>query len=169
MVVLVDEADIVLGAAHRDTVHRRGILHRAVSVFIFNDRGEVLLQRRASMKTGFAGKWANTCCTHPRPYESVVAAGERRLKEEMGLLASLRAVGTFVYRAEDHRSGYVEHELDHVLVGRTDASPTLDPNEADDYRWLALDELRAVVTDEDYAPWLRHALDEFPRLAPIES
>lgn len=165
--ILVDHDDMEVDRVDRDLAHRQGLLHRAVSVFIFNDRDELLLQRRAPTKNGFAGKWANTCCTHPRPGETVVAAGERRLHEEMGLAVSLEHVGTFVYRAEDQHSGYVEHELDHVLVGRTDATPSPDPHEADDYRWVALDELRTVVSGQEYAPWLRQTLTEFPRLGRI--
>lgn len=164
---LVDHDDVEVDRVDRDLAHRQGLLHRAVSVFIFNERDELLLQRRAPTKNGFAGKWANTCCTHPRPGETVVAAGERRLHEEMGLTVSLERVGTFVYRAEDQHSGYVEHELDHVLVGRTDATPSPDPHEADDYRWVTLEELRIVVSGQEYAPWLRQALAEFPHLGRI--
>lgn len=168
MVILVDDEDVEVDVANRDLAHRQGMLHRAVSVFVFNDAGEVLLQRRAPTKRTFAGKWANTCCTHPRPGETVLSAGERRLREEMGLVLALEHCGTFIYRAEDPGSGYVEHELDHVLVGRTQAVPRLKPDEADGYRWMSLDELSAVVSGPEYAPWLRHALTEFPRLAKIQ-
>lgn len=167
MVILVDHEDAEVDIADRDLAHRQGMLHRAVSVFVFNDRGEVLLQRRAPTKGTFAGKWANTCCTHPRPGETVLAAGERRLQEEMGLAVTLEHVGTFIYREEDPGSGYVEHELDHVLVGRTEAVPTLHPDEADDYRWMTLDELRTVVSGPEYAPWLPYALAEFPQFEEL--
>lgn len=164
VVVLVDRDDIQIDVASRETAHRDGLLHRAVSVFVFNDRGQLLLQRRAGTKGLFAGRWANTCCTHPRVGETPVAAGERRLREEMGLTVTLEEVGTFIYRAEDEHSGYLEHELDHVLVGRSDAVPNLDPNEADAHRWADIGHLRSVVTGSEYAPWLRSALAEFPLL-----
>ena len=164
MVIVVDADDVELATADRDQVHRQGVLHRAVSVFLFNDRGELLLQRRASTKATFAGKWANTCCTHPRPGEDLVSAGERRLAEEMGLKVSLHWVGSFVYHAEDAASGYVEHELDHVLVGQSDRDPILDPAEAGEFRWVDVNWLRSEMSGTDYAPWLGEALTHFPDL-----
>lgn len=166
MVTLVDRHDVEVSTVSRERAHREGLLHRAVSVFVFDDDSHLLLQRRSLVKAGFAGKWANTCCTHPRPGETVVAAGERRLREEMGLRVTLEPIGRFVYQATDESSGYVEHELDHVLVGATVDTPEPDRDEADDFRWIGMEELRADISDHGYAPWLRHALDHFPRLGP---
>lgn len=165
MVVLVDEGDFEIGEIDLETAHREGLLHRAVSVFVFNETGEMLLQRRASTKRLFAGRWANTCCTHPLPGEGVVPAGMRRLREEMGLSIALQPIGRFVYRAEDNRSGYVEHELDHVLVGRSEMTPTINLDEADAYRWEPLDSLRRSASGAEYAPWLDLALRAFPDLS----
>jgi isopentenyl-diphosphate delta-isomerase len=164
-VILVDESDREIGTGDRELTHREGRLHRAVSVFVINRRGELLLQRRAPTKALFGGMWANTCCTHPLAGETITGAGERRLQEEMGLELSLEVVGSFIYRAEDEATGYIEHELDHVLIGRSDADPVLDPDETDAFVWADLDQLRLVAaTDSRYVPWLHPALVAFPDL-----
>jgi len=163
-VILVTPDDLEVGTAERDPVHREGLLHRAVSVFVLNDGGELLLQRRAASKTTFPGRWGNTCCTHPRPGEEVEAAGARRLEEEMGLVVDLEKLGWFIYRAMDEASGYVEHELDYVLVGRSNESPTVDPDEADGHAWVDLAILRPEASQPKYVPWLTPALDAFPQL-----
>ncbi len=164
-VVLVDEDDNEMGTAGKADAHRGdGELHRAVSVFVFDPDGRLLLQRRAETKYHFAGLWANTCCSHPRPGEDVVAAGRRRLREEMGITVPLRRAGSFVYRAVDPRSGLVEHELDHVLVGAFAGAPSLDPAEAQDWAWVDVPELRRRLAAGDgrYAPWLEPALATLP-------
>lgn len=164
-VVLVDEQDRPVGVSAKMAAHEgNGALHRAISVFLFDGRGRLLLQQRASAKHHFRGLWANTCCTHPRPGEGAVEAGERRLFEEMGIQASLRAIGTFVYRAVDPATGLVEHELDHVLVGRADADPRPDPEEVADWAWVDPASLAAQlrVDDAGYVPWLAPALAVFP-------
>jgi isopentenyl-diphosphate delta-isomerase len=164
-VILVDESDREIGTADRELTHREGRLHRAVSVFVINRKGELLLQRRAPTKALFGGRWANTCCTHPLAGETITGAGERRLYEEMGLKLRLEAVGSFIYRAEDEASGYIEHELDHVLIGRSDTDPVLDPDEADSFVWADVDRLRLVAaTDPRYAPWVHAALMAVPDL-----
>lgn len=166
-VVLVDHSDSMIGVESRLEAHRLGKLHRAVSVFAFNPDGMVLLQRRAAGKASFAGKWANSCCTHPRRGEGVVAAGERRLVEEMGMRVDLEGIGSFIYRAEDPVSGLVEHELDHVLIGVTDAEPQPNPHETDACKWVFLEDVRDAVSDlSTYAPWLGEALSAFPHLGP---
>lgn len=164
-VVLVDPADRRTGTADRMAVHRDGRLHRAVSVFVFNSRGEVLLQRRSVHKALFAGKWANACCTHPRPDEDVVSAGERRLREEMGLDVRLHVAGDFTYFAEDRASGLIEHEFDHVLFGVSNSEPRPDPLEADSVDWVDLEVLRQAADDlSRYVPWLGEALRAIPSL-----
>ena len=134
-------------------------------MFVINRSGELLLQLRASTKALFAGLWANTCCTHPRPGESVLAAGERRLYEEMGMDLRLERVGTFTYRAEDDDTGYVEHELDHLLIGRSEHDPWLDSHEADAFSWVCVEQIRSEMqSDHRFVPWLRPALNAFPDL-----
>ncbi len=161
-VVLVDDAGDVIGSAAKLTAHQApGMLHVAFSVVVLDDRGNVLLQRRSASKHHFRGLWSNTCCSHPRPGEGIVAAGERRLAEEMGFTTSLVDVGAFTYRAVDPDSGLVEHEMDHVLVGRHREDPDPDPAEADDWHWTDLDVLIADVAARPgrYTPWLAQVLD----------
>ena len=160
-VVLVDEAGRVLGSEEKLAAHSHGgRLHLAFSVFVVDGEGNTLLQRRSSDKHHFGGLWSNSCCSHPRPDEDVLTAGTRRLVEEMGLQVPLDDVGTFLYRAEDPASGLVEHELDHVLVGRHDGDPSPDPAEVDGWRWVSFDALAADLTarPERYTPWLSPAL-----------
>ena len=133
--VLIDPQDREIGQMEKLEAHREGRLHRAFSVFVFNERGELLLQQRAATKYHSAGLWTNTCCGHPRPGEALVDAGERRLKEEMGLRIPLRTTFHFTYKAElEH--GLVEHEIDHVLIGISDHDPRPAPAEASDWRWV---------------------------------
>ena len=122
MVVLIDPNDREIGQMGKLEAHRTGRLHRAFSVFIFNAQGELLLQQRAANKYHSASLWTNTCCGHPRPGEALVAAGERRLEEEMGLHVPLRPAFHFTYAAK-LEDGLTEHELDHVLIGRSDRDP----------------------------------------------
>jgi isopentenyl-diphosphate Delta-isomerase len=162
-VVLVDCADRPVGVAEKHAAHVvPGQLHRAFSVFIHDRFGRLLLQQRAMSKYHFGGRWTNACCSHPRPGEDVIDAAHRRLCDEMGLRASaLSRVGMFEYRAYDEVSGLVEHELDHVIVGRCDDVPRPDPSEASDFAWLTVSELDCRLNDapELFTPWLRPALD----------
>ena len=133
-VVLVDRGDREIGVEEKLRAHERGVLHRAFSVFILDDHGRVLLQRRAARKYHSAGLWTNSCCGHPRPGEAVGAGAARRLREEMGITCDLEPRGTFIYQASlDH--GLTEHELDHVFIGRFNGKPDPDPGEADDWAW----------------------------------
>ncbi len=161
-VVLVDAAGAVIGSAEKLEAHRApGMLHVAFSVVVLNSHGGVLLQRRASEKHHFRGLWSNTCCSHPRPGEPVVAAGERRLAEEMGFTTRLVDIGSFTYRATDPDSGLVEHEVDHVLVGRHAGDPDPDPSEVGAWRWVEFGSLMADVAARPgrYTPWLPQVLD----------
>lgn len=156
LVILVDEKDNEVGMAGKAEAHRNGgRLHRAFSVLVFNPAGALLVQQRAAGKP-FSGLWANTCCSHPRPGESVEVAAHRRLKEEMGFDCPLEEKTSFTYRA-DSGGGYVEHELDHVLTGRYDGRPEVDPAEVADWRWAKPSELRREMAhDPDaFAPWFR--------------
>jgi isopentenyl-diphosphate delta-isomerase len=136
MVVLVDSGDAELGVAPKLDVHREGRLHRAVSVVLFDECGRVLLQRRADGKYHSGGLWSNTCCGHPRPGESVNDAAQRRLSAELGIRGcGLTRVTRFLYFAELD-GGLVEHELDHVFVGRWNGSASPDPLEVAEIQWM---------------------------------
>lgn len=155
-VVLVDENDAEVGTEEKLRAHLDGRLHRAISVFVMDAAGRLLLQRRAPGKYHSAGQWTNACCSHPRPGESPEAAARRRLREEMGIECDLRPAFRFVYRA-DVGGGLVEHEYDHVFVGRCDADPSPDPAEADAWRWATLGELEEELWEapEHFTPWFR--------------
>jgi isopentenyl-diphosphate delta-isomerase len=148
-----------------------GQLHRAFSVVLIDDGGRVLLQRRSAAKTRFASLWANACCGHPAPGQSVVPSAKRRLHEELGLVSiALRDAGVYVYYAEDPIAGRVEFEYDHVLVGSVppDVQLTPDPSEVADLRWVDKGQLKISLdaSPESYAPWLRGVIT---RLAEHES
>jgi len=160
LVVLVDADDAPLGAMEKLSAHRgEGRLHRAFSVFVFDDLGRTLLQKRAETKYHFAGLWTNACCGHPRPGETPVQAGRRRLTEEMGIEIELREAGVFRYHAEDRESGLIEREIDHVLVGTFRGEPDPDPSEASGWRWVDPDELTEHLErgDDGFTPWLAPA------------
>jgi isopentenyl-diphosphate delta-isomerase len=163
LVELVDDAGLAVGVCPVAEAHRApGRLHRAFSVLLFDTAGRVLLQQRAAVKTRFPSLWANTCCGHPAPGEPVAAAAAVRLAEEMGLTTALTEAGIYRYHAEDPRTGRVEFEWDHVLIGQLDISaPQPDPAEVADYTWIRPDALRAALAcDPDiHTPWLAGVLD----------
>lgn len=160
LVELVDSAGRPTGSCSVAEAHTApGKAHRAFSVLLISDDGRVLLQQRSTLKTRFAGRWANTCCGHPAPGQSVTDAARIRLTEEMGLSGiPLREIGHFTYRAIDDATGRVEHEYDHVLIGHTSGTPTPnpDPAEISTWAWVPITTLRRAlcVTPDKYAPWL---------------
>lgn len=160
-VILVDAEDTPVGTADKLAAHRAGQLHRAFSVFVLNDDGAVLLQRRAEGKYHSGGLWSNTCCSHPRPGEATEAAARRRLEEEMGFHCTLEPAFGMVYRA-DVGGGLVEHEYDHVLLGRWSGEPDPDPREVADWRWVPLAALKEEVARHPrrFTYWFRVALLE---------
>ncbi|MBM3303619.1 MAG: isopentenyl-diphosphate Delta-isomerase [Candidatus Aenigmarchaeota archaeon] len=161
LIVLVDENDREAGSEEKLKAHQNGgRLHRAFSVFVFNSRGEMLLQQRAMDKYHCAGLWTNTCCSHQHPDETTGQAAHRKLKQEMGFDVPLREIFKFTYRTE-FSNGLTEHELDHVFVGRFDGVVKPNPEEAAGFRWVGLDELRKDVkaNPEAYTPWFKIVLD----------
>ncbi len=157
-VILVDTNDCQTGTMEKMEAHEKGLLHRAFSVFILNNSGRILLQRRASGKYHSPGLWTNTCCSHPRPGEPVEIAAVRRLQEEMGIKCSLKKLFTFIYRAE-FDNGLTEHELDHVFAGISDSIPVLNTEEADDYEYVDPDYLSKDIEKfpGKYTIWFRIA------------
>jgi isopentenyl-diphosphate delta-isomerase len=155
-VVLVDEADADLGIGEKLAVHLSGELHRAFSVFAFNARGELLLQRRALTKYHSGGLWTNSACGHPRPGEATADAARRRLFEELGVhCEALRPAGVYRYRAEI--LDLVENELDHLFVTTVTDEPVPDPDEVVEWKFVELEELTA---------WIAAAPDEFTAWFP---
>ena len=159
-VILVDERDCELGVSEKLLAHTEGALHRAFSVFIFDGRGRLLLQKRAQEKYHSGGLWSNTACGHPRPGEATEEAARRRLREEMSLDCELREAFEFLYRVE-LEGALVEHEYDHVFVGTHDGEPAPDPSEVEDWRWVSMDELRRSLQKEPhgYSYWLKLAVE----------
>ena len=172
LVELVDPAGTPVGRATvREAHDRPGRLHRAFSVLLLDERGRVLLQRRAAGKTRFPLHWANACCGHPDPGEPPVPAAARRLREELGVTGvELTEVGVYAYRAEDPGTGRVEHEYDHVLTGayRTGTPVAPDPAEVAEVAWATPADLRAALAagGDGYAPWLAGVLALLPGWGP---
>ena len=162
MVILVDNNDNQLGLMEKMEAHEKAILHRAFSVFILNDNNELLLQKRALSKYHSPGLWTNTCCSHPRNGESVINAGLRRLKEEMGFETEISSLLSFIYKAE-FDNGLTEHEFDHVLVGRYNKNPSINKSEVSDWKWTDLDLLKKdVVSNPDlYTVWFKIIFQQF--------
>lgn len=164
-IILVDELDKEIGTGEKMAVHKKGQLHRCFSIVIFNSKGEMLLQKRAAGKYHCGGLWTNTCCSHPRPGEDVISAGKRRLKEEMGIECELKEILSFTYRAE-FRNGLTEHEFDHVLLGKFDGEPNINPEEADDWRWISVSDLKKEIQNapEKFTPWFGMIVDKLDDL-----
>ena len=156
-VIVVDDLNRVLGEGDKLDVHRRGQLHRAFSIFIFNANGDLLLQRRADTKYHFAGQWSNSCCGHPRPDEPTAGAALRRLGEELGFHAPLTEQMQLTYRAADPLSGLIEHEYLHVFRGRFVGEPRPDPAEVGAWRWISVGAVRRAVRVSPglFTPWFR--------------
>lgn len=163
MVELVDGTGTGVGACTVAEAHRPpGRIHRAFSILLYDAASRVLLQRRATSKTRFPGRWSNTCCGHPAPAQDLVLAAAARLRAELGLAVELREVGVFSYYATDAATGYVESEWDHVLVGALDTGePEPDPVEVSETVWLSPAVLRAelAMRPREYTPWLLGVLD----------
>ena len=158
-VILVDEKDRPTGTMEKIEVHKKAMLHRAFSVFIFNDKGEMLLQKRASKKYHSGGLWTNSCCSHPQPGEDTMAAANKRLQEEMGFSTSLTKAFTFIYKAS-FENGLTEHEYDHVFVGSFNGLIRPNPDEVDDYCNQSLDQLKQSLKTHPhhFTEWFKIAL-----------
>jgi isopentenyl-diphosphate delta-isomerase len=155
-VSLVDDQDNETGIMEKLAAHQQGLLHRAISVFIFNDKNEFLLQKRAAGKYHTPSLWTNTCCSHPRPSELLTDAAHRRLKEEMNIACDLSHQFSFIYKAE-FENGLTEHELDHVFFGTTNQAPVPNPEEVADWKYLSLDTIEEdiVLQPDQYTAWFK--------------
>ena len=174
-VVLVNEDDVEIGLMPKLEAHQKGVLHRAFSVFIYNSKGEMLLQQRAFGKYHSEGLWSNTCCSHPLPAESAHHGAVRRLEEEMGITADLQFLFTFQYRVK-LENGLTENELDHVFYGISDAVPNLDAAEANDYKYMKPAEIKAdmQLNPDHYTEWFKICFAEVadqikPKQSSVES
>ena len=161
-VILVDKNDNQVGLMPKLEAHEKGVLHRAFSIFIFNSKYELLLQKRASSKYHSGGLWTNTCCSHPREGEDTLDAANRRLDEEMGIKTSLRKVYDFIYKAELDNQ-LTEHEFDHVFYGVFDNDPILNKDEAEDFKWVDMETLNNDImkNEDNYTVWFKIAFEYF--------
>ena len=161
-VILVDANDIATGTMEKMEAHEKAVLHRAFSVFIFNARGDMLLQQRAISKYHSGGLWTNSCCSHPRPGEDTHTAASRRLQEEMGFFTPIEKVFDFTYQAA-FDNGLTEHEFDHVFVGYYDGKIMPDEKEVSSYAYWSMEKIDALIVDEPtlFTAWFRIA---FPKI-----
>lgn len=161
-VILVDKKDKILKLKDKQYAHIKGLLHRAVSVFIFNKKNELMIQKRSAFKYHSSLLWANTCCGHPRYGEMILKAAHRRLREEMGFDCLLTQIFHFIYKSELD-NGLIEHELDYVFLGRYEGNPNINDNEVADWRWISLKKLIKEINHNKnrYVVWLRIIMDKY--------
>jgi isopentenyl-diphosphate delta-isomerase len=165
MVILVNEFDHEIGLMEKQEAHEKALLHRAFSVIIFNEKGEMLLQQRAFQKYHSGGLWTNACCSHPRPGESTIDAAHRRLGEELGFDCELKLHQTFIYRAP-FDNGLTEHELDHVFVGNYSIDPLFNPKEVNSFQWISIADLRFQLSEnpERFTVWFKMIMENYLQL-----
>ncbi len=161
-VVLVTENDEVLGLMEKMQAHENGILHRAFSVFLFNENGKMLLQKRASEKYHSPEQWTNACCSHPRAEETYLQAAKRRIREELGIDCVLEEKFWFVYKADVGQNLW-EHELDHVFTGIYEGEFHLNPEEVAEVRYVSMEQLESELKQnpEHFTEWFKIILEEY--------
>lgn len=161
-VILVDKDDNQIGLMAKMEAHEKALLHRAFSVFTFNDKGELLLQQRAADKYHSPLLWTNTCCSHQRNGETSLEAGKRRLQEEMGFTCDLEEVFSFIYKAP-FDNGLTEHELDHVMIGNYNENPIINKEEVEAFKWMTLQEVKTDMekNPEVYTAWFTIIFNEY--------
>ena len=160
-VILVDKLDNPIGEMEKQEAHVKGLLHRAFSIFIFNDKEEILLHQRAHHKYHSGGLWTNTCCSHPRPGEHTHDAANRRLVEEMGMVCTLKEQFSFIYKAKLDNDLF-EHELDHVFFGKSNEKPEPNKDEVEDYKYLSIKSIQQdlIHNPKRYTAWFKICFDE---------
>ena len=161
-VILVNENDEPIGLMPKIEAHEKALLHRAFSVFIFNDKNELMLQQRALDKYHSPGLWTNTCCSHQREGESNIQAGRRRLQEEMGFVVDLQESISFIYKAA-FDNGLTEHEFDHIMIGEYNGKPNINPSEVADWKWMELEGVKDDISKnpQHYTEWFKIIFDKF--------
>lgn len=161
-VILVNEKDEQIGLMPKLEAHEKAVLHRAFSIFILNDKNEVMLQQRARQKYHSPFLWTNTCCSHQRECETNIQAGKRRLEEEMGFSVDLKELFHFIYKAP-FDNGLTEHELDHVMIGYYNQEPKINPLEVESWKWMKIEEIKEDMTKNPmvYTVWFKIIFDKF--------
>lgn len=161
-VILVNENDEQIGLMEKLEAHEKAVLHRAFSVFVLNDKNEVMLQQRAHHKYHSPLLWTNTCCSHQREGETNIQAGTRRLQEEMGFSTELKELFHFIYKAP-FDNGLTEHELDHVMIGYYNNEPNINIDEVESWKWMSIEAIRDDIQtqSENYTVWFKIIFDQF--------
>lgn len=159
-IILVDNNDNQIGTGEKMDVHKKGTLHRAFSIFLWNNKGELMMQQRALHKYHTPGLWTNTCCSHPKPGETTLDAASRRLQEEMGITCELKEEMCVIYHSK-FDNGLIEHEYDHVLFGHYSEPPTINKNEVHDWKWMTVNELMRdiALNPDNYTVWFKIIFD----------
>ncbi len=162
LVILVNEKDEQIGLMPKMEAHEKAVLHRAFSVFVFNKKGELLLQQRAASKYHSPLLWTNTCCSHQRNGETNIQAGKRRLMEEMGFECDLKEVTSFIYKAP-FDNGLTEHELDHIMIGYYDQNPSINKEEVENYKWMRVEDVKndIQIRPSAYTAWFKIIFENF--------
>jgi isopentenyl-diphosphate delta-isomerase len=161
-VILVNSNDEPIGLMPKMEAHEKAVLHRAFSVFVVNDKNELILQQRALEKYHSPGLWTNTCCSHQRDGEGNIEAGLRRLDEEMGFTTPLEYLFNFIYKAP-FDNGLTEHELDHVMLGRYEGDPVINPEEVASWKWMNIEEINSDLKNnpDSYTVWFAIIFERF--------
>ncbi|WLD25150.1 isopentenyl-diphosphate Delta-isomerase [Flavobacterium dauae] len=161
-VILVNENDEPIGLMEKIEAHQKALLHRAFSVFILNNKNQIMLQQRAAGKYHSPLLWTNTCCSHQRKDETSIQAGKRRLHEEMGFSVELKELFSFIYKAP-FDNGLTEHELDHVMIGYFNNEPVINKEEVESWKWMGIEEINEDIQQhpEIYTAWFKIIFDKF--------
>lgn len=161
-VILVNEKDEQIGLMPKMEAHEKAVLHRAFSVFVFNDKNELMLQQRAADKYHSPLLWTNSCCSHQRDGESNIEAGKRRLQEEMGFVCELEEVTSFIYKAP-FDNGLTEHELDHIMIGYYNDDPIINKDEVESFNWMLIEDVKKDIADrpEVYTEWFKIIFEKY--------
>lgn len=161
-VILVNENDEQIGLMPKMEAHEKAVLHRAFSVFVFNNKNQLMLQQRAANKYHSPLLWTNTCCSHQRNGESNIEAGKRRLQEEMGFVCELEEKTSFIYKAP-FDNGLTEHELDHIMVGYYNENPIINKEEVESFKFMTVEEVKhdMTVNPKLYTAWFKIIFEKF--------
>ena len=163
-VVLVDQNNNEIGTEDKLDAHKKGLLHRAFSIFIFNDNNQILLQKRSDVKYHSAGLWSNTCCSHPYNDKPLVEYANTRLIQEMGIQSNLKEFFSFIYRAE-FSNGLIEFEYDHVFFGKYNSNPIINNDEASSFKWIKFKQLHLEIEENPtkFTFWLKKIVKDYSK------
>lgn len=160
--ILVDNLDNPIGIMDKLEAHQKGLLHRAFSIFIWNQKRELLIHKRAANKYHSANLWTNTCCSHPQPNEATIDAAIRRLQEEVGFSTNLQHRFHFIYKTE-LENNLIEHELDHVFIGEYNEDFTPNPDEISETRWISIENLKNEIetSPDNFTYWFKEIISKY--------